>query len=81
MSRTGAHRVVVLTRPGCHLCDVARDVVEAVCAERDLDYDEIDISEDPFLASEYAAAIPVVLVDDVEVARFRVSPQVLAAAL
>ena len=73
--------MVVLTRPGCHLCDVARDVVEVVCAERDLDYDEIDISEDPFLASEYAAAIPVVLVDDVEVARFRVSPQVLAAAL
>ena len=26
-------RVLVLTRPGCHLCDQAIDVVAAVCAE------------------------------------------------
>ena len=74
-------RVVVLTKPGCHLCDVARHIVELVCAERDLDHVEVDISADPFLLSEFADAIPVVLVDGIEVGRFRVAPRAIEAAL
>lgn len=71
----------MIGKPGCHLCDVARQVVELVCAESDLDFTELDISEDPFLASEYADAVPVVLVDDREVGRFRVSPDAIRKAL
>ena len=74
-------RVTLIGKPGCHLCDVARQVVELVCAEEDLDYVELDITEDPFLASEYADAVPVVLVDGAEVGRFRVSPDAIRAGL
>ncbi len=74
-------RVTLIGKPGCHLCDVARQVVEVVCAEADLDFTDLDITGDPFLASEYAEAIPVVLVDEVEVGRFRVSPEAIRAAL
>jgi len=74
-------RVTIIGKPGCHLCDVARTVVEIVCSEFDLDHDELDITEDPFLASEYADAVPVILVDGREAARYRVSPDVLRAAL
>lgn len=74
-------RVRLIGKPGCHLCDVAREVVELVCAEQDVDFVEEDIYTDPYLASQYAAAIPVVLVDDQEVARFRVSPAALRTAL
>ena len=74
-------RVSLIGKPGCHLCDVARQVVEHVCAELDLDYTELDITEDPFLASEYADAVPVVLVDGVEVGRYRVSPDAIRTAL
>lgn len=73
--------VVLMSKPGCHLCDVARQVVDLVCAEADLDFTEFDITTDPFLASEYADAIPVVLVDEVEVGRFRVSPEAIRRAL
>jgi Glutaredoxin-like domain (DUF836) len=74
-------RVSLISKPGCHLCDVAREVVEIVCAEADLDFDELDITQDPFLASDFADAIPVVLVDGVEVGRFRIPPEAIRRAL
>jgi hypothetical protein len=27
------HRVTFVTRPGCHLCDIARPIVAEVCGE------------------------------------------------
>lgn len=74
-------RVSLIGKPGCHLCDVARQVVELACAAADEDFEELDITEDPFLASEYADAVPVVLVDGREVGRYRISPNAIAAAL
>lgn len=74
-------RVTLIGKPGCHLCDVARQVVEVVCADADIAFEELDITSDPFLASEYADAVPVVLVDGAEVGRFRVSPDAIARAL
>ncbi len=74
-------RVVLVGKPGCHLCDVAREVVELVCAEADLDFTEINIWDDPGSADRYADRVPVVLVNDVEIAWFRVDPQQLRTAL
>ncbi len=77
----GAARIELIGKPGCHLCDVARQVVEIVSAELDVDFVERSILDDPFLAGEFADAIPVVLVDGAEVGRFRVSAQAIRAAL
>ncbi len=74
-------RVVIYTKPGCHLCDVAREVVDIVCAETDCDYAEIDIWDDPSDADRYADRIPVIVVDGVEIAHFRIDPGRLRAAL
>lgn len=74
-------RVTLIGKPGCHLCDVARQVVELACAAADEDFAELDITQDPFLASEYADAVPVVLVDGREVGRYRVSPDAIRRAL
>jgi glutaredoxin len=74
-------RVVLVGKPGCHLCDVAREVVELVCAEADLDFTEINIWDDPGSADRYADRIPVVLVNDVEIAWFRVDSQQLRTAI
>ena len=76
-----SERVTLIGKPGCHLCDVARTLVELVCAEEDVGFAEQDITADPFLAYEYADAVPVVLVDGAEVGRFRVSPEAVRAAL
>lgn len=74
-------RVVLVGKPGCHLCDVARQVVEVVCAEVDTDFTEVNIYDDPSQADLYAARVPVVLVDGEEIAQFRVSADRLRQAL
>lgn len=68
-------------KPGCHLCDVAREVIEVVCAEADEQWIELSILDDPGLAARYADQIPVILVDGAVHDIYRVNPQRLAAAL
>jgi glutaredoxin len=74
-------RVVLLSRPGCHLCDDARRVVERVVADLGEHYLERDITLDPAELREHGESIPVVFVDGVQVAYWRVSEARLRAAL
>jgi hypothetical protein len=74
-------RVVLFTRPGCHLCDAARAVVEKVTAEFGERYAERDITLDPADLSAYVDSIPVVTVDGIQVDFWRVSEDRLRAAL
>jgi glutaredoxin len=56
--------VTLLTKPGCHLCDDARDVVTTVLAEfAGVTLDEQSILDDPALLERYHDEIPVVLID------------------
>ena len=66
MQQRPKHRVVLYSRPGCHLCDVAR---ETILAQRDrlgFEFEEIDIEADDQLGLEYGIRIPVVEVDGEE---------------
>jgi Glutaredoxin-like domain (DUF836) len=74
-------RVVLFSRPGCHLCDAARAVVEKVTAELGERYTERDVALDPRELSAYGDSIPVVEVDGVQVDFWRVSEDRLRAAL
>ena len=56
-------RVRLYSKPGCHLCDDARPVVERVCADLGTSYDEVDITTSPELMNAYADQIPVTFVD------------------
>ncbi len=56
-------RVRLYSKPGCHLCDDARAVVERVCADLGTSYDEVDITTSPELMDAYADQIPVSFVD------------------
>jgi hypothetical protein len=75
--------VTLLGKPGCHLCDDARAVVQAVLAERaePIDFAERSILDDPELLDRYVEEIPVVLVDDRVHTIWRVDPQRLRDAL
>ncbi|MEI6361613.1 MAG: glutaredoxin family protein [Actinomycetes bacterium] len=76
-----APRIELLTKPGCHLCDVAREVIDIVCAESGDDWIETSIEDDPALYDEYWEKIPVVLVDGRPHEYWRVNPERLRAAL
>ena len=70
--------MIVLTlysRPGCHLCDEMKEVVErAACgADPPIAIEEIDISTDAGLGARYGLEIPVLLIDGRKVAKYRVT--------
>jgi glutaredoxin len=72
------HRVVLFARPGCHLCDVAREAVESIRARVPFEFDEVDIEADEVLELEYGIRIPVVAVDGEERFEVTVDPAELA---
>nr|WP_243635641.1 glutaredoxin family protein [Kocuria tytonicola] len=75
------HEVVLLTKPGCHLCEDARAVVAAVCRETGSAVREQDITGDPALLRDYAEFVPVVFVDGAPWDRWRIDPDRLRAVL
>ena len=75
------HRVVLFSRPGCHLCDVARDTLLEARARTPFAFEEVDIERDEELELEYGIRIPVVEVDGEERFETTVDPQELAELL
>jgi len=75
------HRVTLIGKPGCHLCDEARAVVAEVCGELGVPWDEVDVRSDPSLWAEHGDRIPVTLVDGEEHDFWRVRADALRAEL
>ncbi|MFT4229570.1 MAG: glutaredoxin family protein [Microbacterium sp.] len=79
--------LTLIGKPGCHLCDVAREVVDRVLADlpedaaQRIELVEASIVDDPALSELWWEKIPVVLVDGALHAHWRVSPERLLAAL
>jgi glutaredoxin len=74
-------RVVMYGKPGCHLCDDARAIIQAVCAELGVTWTEVDITQDERLFTEYGEQIPVTFVDGRQHDYWRVDPARLRKAL
>jgi glutaredoxin len=70
--------VTLYGKPGCHLCDDVREVVERVRAEHPFDLREVDVSLDPGLHREYGERIPVLELDGEELFEFHVDGPALA---
>lgn len=73
--------VVLYGREQCHLCDVARDVVRAVCADTGTDWVEVDVDTDPRLVAAFTEQVPVCFVDGRKHAHWRIDEAGLRAAL
>jgi Glutaredoxin-like domain (DUF836) len=75
------HRITLLGKPGCHLCDDARAVVARVAEDLAVPWEERSILGDEELMAEYGEEIPVVLIDGRQHTFWRVDEQRLRAAL
>lgn len=75
------HRITLLSRPGCHLCDDARSVISRVAADLGVAFDERDITGSPDDLALYSDMVPVTLIDGVQHDFWRVSEERLRAAL
>jgi glutaredoxin len=58
--------VTLYGRPGCHLCDDARDVLRQIQAARAFVLQEVDIETDDRLFKRYLERIPVIALDGEE---------------
>ena len=74
-------RVMLYTRPGCHLCEDARGVVEATCAALGQDWLEINVDSDAALKERYGDGVPVATVDGEVVGFWHIDPERLRSAL
>jgi glutaredoxin len=63
-------RITLYGKPGCHLCEDARGVVQRVLASRDAQLEEVDVTLDPTLFAAYGERIPVVEIDGEEAFRY-----------
>jgi len=70
-------RVILYTRKGCHLCDVAKQVLR----DAGLAVDEVDIDQDPELQARYNEEVPVVFLNGKKAFKYRVDPTELRRRL
>ena len=73
--------VTLYSRPGCHLCDDMKAVVQRAGQGMPITMEIVDISTDPELEARYGLEIPVLLVDGKKAAKYRVSEQELRRML
>lgn len=72
LARAGPLEVTLYTRPGCHLCEEAKALLEPLLAEFGATLREMNIDEDRELIERYGWDIPVIFLGTHKVAKHRV---------
>jgi glutaredoxin len=70
-------RLTLYSRPGCHLCDDMKHVVEPLARDLDCALEEIDISADPALEARFGTEIPVLYVNGRKAFKYRLDAHAL----
>ena len=81
--------LTLLTKPGCHLCEEAKTVVDSAInkfksdhsSENPIELTEVNILEDQALLDEYGEEIPVLQINGATHAYWRIDSERLIAAL
>lgn len=58
--------VTILSRRGCHLCEVVKRMARRIQADLPFELHDVDISGDPTLVTRHGTRIPVVLIEQSE---------------
>jgi glutaredoxin len=73
--------LTIYSRPGCHLCDEMKAVVQRAARSVPLTIEEIDISHDAELDERYGLEIPVLMVNGKKAAKYRITEEELTRIL
>jgi len=73
--------ITVFTRHGCHLCDVALEVLEGMSDELHFEIKKIYIDENSELEKLYGEQVPVIHIDGKHHDFFRVDPERFKSSL
>jgi glutaredoxin len=63
------HQVTIYSKPDCHLCERAKEVIARCRQKTGFALVEVDISQSAELLGRYSHDIPVILLDGREIAR------------
>lgn len=74
-------KLTLYSKPGCHLCDEMKHVIDAVSARTPVALEVIDIMTDADLEARYGTEIPVLLIDGRKAAKYRVTADELERKL
>ena len=74
-------RVIIYSRPGCHLCEEAKTAIQAAGCDGQYELEEVNIESDPDLLRQYRFEIPVITIDGVEAFRHRLSSEEFREAI
>jgi hypothetical protein len=69
---TGTTRLTLISRPGCHLCEVAEEVLRRVAADTGEGWTRVDVTDSIELERDYGDRVPVLLLDGREHGYWRV---------
>jgi Glutaredoxin-like domain (DUF836). len=67
-------KVILYTKPGCHLCEEAKTQIRAANCSELYELEEVNIETDPTLMELYGLKIPVITINGTEAFKYRVSP-------
>jgi len=70
-------QIDIYSRPGCHLCDEAKDFIDRVRKRHAFAVRVINIEEDPALESAYGTEIPVVFINGSKAFKYHVDEREL----
>jgi len=66
--------ITIYSRPGCHLCDDAENVLESLRKELNFEIEVINIDEDAELIKLYSDQVPVIHIDGIQHDFYKVDP-------
>jgi len=73
--------VIIYTRPGCHLCELAQEAIEQSGCRADFELETVNIELDAELLARYGDDIPVVTINGREAFKHRVNSKLFKAAI
>lgn len=77
----GTLRLVMYSRPGCHLCEVAKEAVAPLLRRYGVILEERNVEDDPAWERSFGNSIPVGVIDSRKVFKFRVDVPALERAI
>jgi thiol-disulfide isomerase/thioredoxin len=76
-----APTLALYSRTWCHLCEEMRAALVPLAAEFGANVEVIDVDADPALVARYDELVPVLVLDGVELSRYRLDAERVRAAL
>lgn len=67
--------VIIYSKPGCHLCEEAKEAIRAADCESKYTLEEINIENNPELLERYRNEIPVIAIDGVKAFKYRLTAE------